>query len=119
VAHQPTSVLGQVAGCPPHVLAAIYGAKPTAEQKRKVYEASLQRCAERHIMMLQHSTRLQATGGPHAACLQTLNVLHWCAGGGRSMQTGRMTRKTSTSVIACSTIAVTCRAPSLRQTAWC
>ena len=43
-AQQPASVLGQVAGCPPHVLAAIYGAKPTAEQKRKVYEASLQRC---------------------------------------------------------------------------
>lgn len=42
-AQQVGAVVGQVPGCPPHVLAAIYGAKPTAEEKKKAYEASLQR----------------------------------------------------------------------------
>lgn len=40
---QPAVIVGQVPGCPPHVLAAIYGTKPTAEEKKKTYEASLQR----------------------------------------------------------------------------
>lgn len=77
LAQQPSSVLGQVAGCPPHVLAAIYGAKPTAEQKRKVYEASLQRCAGTpHDDAAANRTRVQAAGCPHAACLHMLSVLH-------------------------------------------
>lgn len=50
LAQEPASTPSQVAGCPPHVLAAIYGAKPPAEQKQKTYEASLQRCAKDDAM---------------------------------------------------------------------
>jgi hypothetical protein len=42
-AQRPANTVGQVPGCPPHVLAAIYGAKPSAEEKAKMYETSLQR----------------------------------------------------------------------------
>ncbi len=42
-AAQPGMNVGLVPGCPANVLAAIYGTKPTPEEKKKAYDTSLQR----------------------------------------------------------------------------
>jgi len=115
-AQQPAPTNGShKSGCSPAVLAAIYG---DPKDKKEAYENSLRRWDNEHQCLVL-LTVLLLSALSHEVCLahEILNTHPAAgldAGGGRSTQTEKTTKRTNMLRIRCYMTETTCRAPPLR-----